>query len=110
MLDIDVTNKRDEDVMALDFIAGTNTYSGLAMDGLLEENAPRVIIPRQSLKTFTWHLGSIMEGETIYIAAAIFSDGMEEGDRGFFDGIKKSRIKYQEKQRVEKTKNGGGEK
>jgi len=104
---IDVTNKRDEDVMALDFIAGTNTYSGLSVDGLLEEINRSVIIPRQSLKTFTWNLGSIMEGETISLAAAVFSDGKEEGDKRFLDGLKKSRLHYQQKRREEKAKNGG---
>ena len=106
-LNIDVTNKRNEDVMALDFIAGKTTYSGLAIDGLLEENAPRVIIPRHSLKTFSWTLGAIIEGETIYLAAAIFSDGKEEGNRRFLDGIKKAREKHQQKRREEKGKNGG---
>ena len=106
-LNIDVTNKRNEDVMALDFIAGKSTYSGLAFDGLLEENAPRVIIPRQSLKTFTWTLGAILEGETISLAAAVFSDGNEEGNRRFLDGIKKAREKYQQKRREERGQNGG---
>jgi hypothetical protein len=104
-LNIDVTNKRNEDVMALDFIAGKNTYSGLRMDGLLEEGNARVVIPRHSLKTFTWSLGSILEGQTISLAAAVFSDGKEEGERWALEGIKKSRIKFQEKQRAEKAKN-----
>jgi len=106
-LNIDVTNKRNEDVMALDFIAGKNTYSGLRMDGLLEEGNPRVVIPRHSLKTFTWSLGTILEGQTISLAAAVFSDGKEEGERWALEGIKKSRIKFQETQRAEKPKNGG---
>lgn len=105
---IDVTNQRDEDVMALDFVAGKgkSTSSGLAMDGLLEEDHPLVIIPRHSLKTFSWNLGSIMEGETIFLAVAVFSDGKEEGDQHFLNGLKKSRIKYQEDRRNEKAKNG----
>lgn len=106
-VNIDITNKRNEDVMALDFIAGKNTYSGLRIDGLLEEDNPRVVIPRHSLKTFTWSLSAIMDGETISIAAAVFADGKEEGERWALDGIKKSRIKFQEKQRAEKAKNGG---
>lgn len=106
---IDVTNQRDEDVMAVDFIAGKgkSTSSGLAMDGLSQEDNPLVIIPRHSLKTFTWNLGSIMEGETIYLAVAVFSDGKEEGDKHFLDSLKKRRIKYQESRREEKAKNGG---
>ncbi|HEX5875223.1 MAG TPA: hypothetical protein VFY60_11295 [Pyrinomonadaceae bacterium] len=104
---IDVTNKRDEDVMALDFIAGKTTYSGLAIDGLLQEDNPLVIIPRHSLKTFTWSLGAIMERETISLAAAVFADGKEEGDKRSLNGIKKAREKFQQKQREAKAKNGG---
>jgi hypothetical protein len=106
---IDVTNQRDEDVMALDFVAGKgkSTSSGLAMDGLLEEDRPLVIVPRHSLKTFTWNLGSILDGETIFLTVAVFSDGKEEGDKHFLDALKKSRIKYQESRRAEKIKNGG---
>jgi hypothetical protein len=104
---INVTNKRDEDVMALDFIAGQSTYSGLSIDGLLEEDVQSVIIPRQSLKAFTWNLASIMEGETISLAAAVFSDGKEEGDKHFLNSIKKSRLHYQQKRREEKARNGG---
>lgn len=105
---IDVINTRDEDVMAVDFVAGKgkNTSSGLSMDGLLEEGHPLVIIPRHSLKTFNWNLGSILEGETIFLAVAVFSDGKEEGDQHFLNGLKKSRIKYQEDRRNEKAKNG----
>ena len=105
---IDVINQRDEDVMAVDFIAGVgkSTSSGLAMDGLSEESDALVIIPRHSLKTFTWNLGSILEGETIFLAVAIFSDGKEEGYKRYVDGLKKSRIHYQESRRKEKTKNG----
>ena len=106
-LNIDVTNKRDEAVMALDFIAGRANYSGLRIDGLLQEDSPLVIIPPHSLKTFTWALGGIMEGETVTLAAAVFADGKEEGERRFLDGIKKARVKFQEKQRAEKAKNGG---
>jgi hypothetical protein len=106
-LNIDVTNKRDEAVMALDFIAGKSTYSGLRIDGLLHEDNPLVIIPPHSLKTFTWFLGGIMEGETVTLAAAVFADGKEEGERVFLDGIKKARVKFQEKQRAERAKNGG---
>jgi hypothetical protein len=106
-LNIDVTNKRDDAVMALDFIAGGTTYSGLRIDGLLQEDNPLVIIAPHSLKTFTWSLGGIIEGEAITLAAAVFSDGKEEGNQLFLEGIKKARVKYQEKQRADKTKNGG---
>jgi len=106
---IDVTNQRNEDVMAVDFVAGIgkSTSGGITMDGLLIEDNPQVIIPRHSLKTFTWHLGEILEGETIVLAVAIFSDGKEEGDKQFLNGLKKDRIKYQENRRKEKARNGG---
>jgi hypothetical protein len=105
---IEVINHRDEDVMTLDFIAGSKgTYGGLLMDGLVQEDNPRVIIPRHSLKTFTWSLGAILEGETIFIGAAIFSDGKEEGTKRFLDGIKKGRLHDQQKKREQKLKNGG---
>jgi hypothetical protein len=105
---IEVTNQRDEDVMTLDFVAGSQgTSSGLAMDGLLEEQNPIVIIPRHSLKSFTWNLGSIMDEEPILLAVAVFSDGKEEGDKHFLDGLKKTRLKHQQKRREEKAKNGG---
>ncbi len=106
---IDVINNRDEDVMAVDFVAGKgkSTSGGIAMDGLLQEDNPSVIIPRHSLKTFTWNLGSILEGETIFLAVAVFSDGKEEGDKRFLNALKKSRIQYQERRREEKAKNGG---
>jgi hypothetical protein len=106
-LNIDVTNKRNKAVMALDFIAGRSTYSGLRIDGLLQEDNPLVIIPPHSLKTFTWSLGAIIEGQTVTLAAAVFADGKEEGERRALDGIKKARVKFQEKQRAEKAKNGG---
>lgn len=106
-LNIDVTNKRDEDVMAIDFIAGKSTTSGHCMDGLLEEGKPSVIIPRQSLRTFTWYLSAIMEGDSIRLAVAVFSDGKEEGDKHFLEAMKKYRLQHQQQRREEKGKNGG---
>ena len=107
-LTIDVTNKRNEDVMALDFIAGkSGNSSGLRFDGLLQEDYPLVIIPRHSLKTFTWSLGAIMEGETVSLAAAVFADGKEEGDKRALYALKKARAKFQQSRREEKLKNGG---
>jgi hypothetical protein len=106
-LAIDVTNNRNESVMALDFIAGTNNYSGLSIDGLLQEGNPRVIIPPHTLKTFNWSLGEIMEGQTVSLAAAVFADGKEEGDKRSLEGLKKGRVKFQKDQREKKAKQGG---
>jgi hypothetical protein len=107
VLAIDVTNNRDEALMALDFIAGTNNRSGLGIDGLLQEGNPLVIIPPHTLKTFNWSLGEIMEGQTVSLAAAVFSDGKEEGDKLSLEGLKKVRDKFQKDQREKKAKQGG---
>ena len=104
---INIINHRDEDVMAIDLVAGKLTTSGFLMDGLLEEDKPSVIIRRHSLRTFTWNLASIMAGETIYVAAAIFADGKEEGNKHYLEGIKRSRLDYQKRRREEKARNGG---
>jgi hypothetical protein len=49
-IQIDVTNNRDSAVMGLDFIWKNNEVSGgNAMDGLLEEGSPRVVIPPHTL-------------------------------------------------------------
>jgi hypothetical protein len=104
---IDVTNTRDQSVMALDFISGKSDRSGIRIDGLWEEGNPRVIIPPHSLETFTWGLGEIIEGTTVSLAAAVFADGKEEGDNRSLNSIKITRAKHQKKQREEKAKNGG---
>lgn len=106
-LTIDVTNKRNESVMALDFIAGKTDYSGLRIDGLLQEENPLVIIPPHTLRTFNWGLGAILEGQTVTLAAAVFADGKEEGHKRALDGIRKARLKFQDKRRAEKAQNGG---
>lgn len=110
---IDVINHRDEDVMAADFICGVGkaTSGGLAMDGLQDLDNPRVIIPRHSLKTFEFFLSSFTEGESIFLAAATFSDGKEDGDPRSVSNFKSLRIHTQENFRKEKekakAKNGG---
>lgn len=107
-LSIDVTNKRDEAVMAVDFISGTdNDRGGIAMDGLFDEDDPHAIIPPHTLRTFTWGVGGIFEGTPARLAAAVFSDGKEEGDKLSLHGLKVSRLHYQQQQREKKAKNGG---
>lgn len=86
--------------MALDFIAGQTDYSGLRIDGLLEEQHPLVIVPPHTLQSFTWSPGAIIEGQTVTLAAAGFADGKQEGDRRALDGIRKARVKFQEKRRA----------
>ena len=105
-IEIDVTNNRDSAVMGLDFIWRHKRDSGgLAIDGLLEEDNPRVVIPPYTLKTFTWYLGEIPQGKTVFLASAIFADGKEEGDHRSLEGIKKDRIQHQLKK---KAQNGNG--
>lgn len=104
---IDVINQRDEAVMALDFISCKGDRSGMAMDGYLEEGSPLVIIPPHSLRTFNWGVGGILKGTTVFLAAAVFSDGKEEGDSKSLTGIKIGRQQYQQRRREQKAKNGG---
>lgn len=104
---IDVTNKRDAAVMSIDFVSGQQEYSALGIDGLLEEDNPRVVIPPHTLQTFTWPLAEIIEGQTIFLASAIFADGKEEGDKRSLDGIKVHRRQFQQRGREGKAKNGG---
>ena len=105
-IEIDVTNHRDSAVMSLDLISrNKDTSGGIAIDGLLEEDSPQHVIPPHSLKTFTLALGEIL-GERVFLAAAIFEDGKEEGDRRSLLGIHKTRTSYQLKKKAE-AKNGG---
>lgn len=108
---IDVINHRDEDVMGVDFITGVckSTSGGLAVDGLYDEDNPRVIIPRHSLKTFEFFLSSFLEGEPIFLAVATFSDGKEEGDPRSVSNFKSLRINGQETMRKEKARKGGSQ-
>lgn len=109
---IDVINHRDTDVMGVDFITGVckSTSGGIAMDGLYDEDNPRVIIPRNSLKTFEFFLSSFQEGEPIFLAVATFSDGKEEGDPRSVSNFKSQRKHNQEswrKEKEEKARKGG---
>ncbi len=73
---------------------------------LLEEGSSRVIIPPHALNSFTWSLGEIMQGRTVLLAAAIFADGKEEGDKRRLNGIIVHRRNFQQKQREAKAKKG----
>jgi hypothetical protein len=57
------------------------------------------------LKTFRLGLGEIL-GEPVFLAAAIFEDGKEEGDKRSLIGLRKSRTHYQLKKKAE-ARNGG---
>ena len=106
-IEIDVTNNRDSAVMSIDFIWRHKQNSGgIAIDGLLEEDNPRVVIPPHTLKTFTWFLSAIPQGQTLFLGSAIFADGKEEGDARSVEGIVKGRKQHQLKKKAQK-KNGG---
>ena len=108
MLVIEVTNNRDQAVMAVDFTSEVHgTYGGILIDGLLDAENPLVIIPPHSLKTFDWPLTEILEDATASLAAAVFADGKEEGDKRSLEGIKRAREDFQKKKRADKAKNGG---
>lgn len=104
---IDVINHRDEAVIALDFVAarGKSTSGGQGRVGSVEI-PPGALIPPHTLERFTWHLSSILEGEKVELASAIFSDGKEEGDRESLQGLKRARLDSK-KQLEENRRNGG---
>jgi len=102
-IEVDVTNNRDSAVMGLDFIWRHKQDSGgIAIDGLLENDNPRVVIPPHTLKTFDLFLGEIPQNETVFLGSAIFSDGKEEGDQRSLEGIRKVRIQHQLKKKAQK--------
>lgn len=102
---IEVTNHRNEAVMALDFVSAKDSISGgIAIDGLLQPDNPRMIIPPHSLETFEWALAEILEDSSLSLASAIFSDGKEEGDKRSLDGMKKDRAGYQKRKQSEERK------
>jgi len=106
-IQIDVTNNRDSAVMGIDFIWRNNEVSGgNAMDGLLEEGNPRVVIPPHTLKTFTVFLGEVLQNEPVFLGSAIFADGKEEGDQGSLAGIPQGRLQYRLKKKTQQ-KDGG---
>jgi hypothetical protein len=96
--------------MGLDFIWRNNEVSGgNAIDGLLEEGNPRVVIPPHTLKTFTVFLGEVLQNKPVFLGSAIFADGKEEGDKLSLEGIRKDRIQYQLKKKAQhkNVENGG---
>jgi hypothetical protein len=105
---IDIVNNSDSAVVSLEFVSGNEKESyGKGFDALLFEDAIQVGFPPHSLYTFDWSLGAIMQGETVFLSAAIFADGREEGDKRLVDGIKNQRKRFQQRLREGKAKNGG---
>lgn len=105
---IDIVNNSDSAVVSLEFVSGNEKESyGKGFDALLFEEAIQIGFPPHSLYTFDWSLGAIMQGETVFLAAAIFADGREEGDKRLVEGIKNHRKRFQQRLREGKAKNGG---
>lgn len=93
--------------MAVDFIwRHKGDSGGIAIDGLLEKDNPRVVIPPHTLKTFNLFLGEIPQNEIVFLGSAIFADGKEEGDRRSLDGIRKVRTQHQLDKKTPKEKGG----
>lgn len=106
-IEIDVINNRDAALMSIDFITKnpkTRDSAGIAMDGLADANAPQSLMAPHSLRTFTMYLGSII-GEPVFLAAAVYEDGKEEGEKRSLDGFR-SRRAHQNNKAGEKQ-NGG---
>ena len=107
-IEIDVFNNRDSALLCIDFItknAKTRDSAGIAMDALADTESPHSLMPPHSLRTFTMYLGSII-GEPVFLAAAIFEDGKEEGDKRSLDGFRSRRTHDQPKKNAE-VENGG---
>lgn len=106
-IEIDVINNRDSALMGIDFITKdprTHTSGGLAMDGLEADN-PHSIMAPHTLRTFTMFLGSMI-GEPVYLAAAVFEDGKEEGDKRSLDGFRARRAHDENKKKAEQPRGG----
>lgn len=106
---ISFINNSDSAVMSFDFVSGDEKARvGKGVDALLfEESSGFVAVPPHSLTTFSLSLGAIMQGETVFLAAAIFADGREEGDKRSLDGIKIHRKNFQKRLREGTIKSGG---
>jgi hypothetical protein len=99
-IEIDVINNRDSALMSIDFITKDKDSSGgIAMDGLADANNPHSLMPPHSLRTFTMYLGSMI-GEPVFLAAAVYEDGKEEGDKRSLDGFRASRTHDRSKKRA----------
>lgn len=107
-IEIDVINNRDSALMSIDFITKdpkTHSSGGIAMDGLEDEDNPQSLMPPHSLRTFTMYLGSMI-GEPVYLAAAVFEDGKEEGDKKALKYLRSRRPHDQRQKKAEKQSGG----
>ena len=100
-IEIDVINNRDSALMCIDFITKnpkTRDSAGIAMGSLADMADP--LMPPHSLMTFTMYISSMI-GEPVFLAAAIFQDGKEEGEKRFLDGFRSRRTHDQSKKNAE---------
>jgi hypothetical protein len=107
-IEIDVINNRDSALMCIDFITKnpkTRDSAGIAMDALADTNDPHNLMPSHSLRTFTMYIRSMI-GEPVFLAAAIYGDGKEEGEKRSLDGFR-SRRTHDHSQKTIDGKDGG---
>jgi hypothetical protein len=107
-IEIDVINNRESALMSIDFITKnrkTSDSAGMAMDGLADKDNPQSIMAPHSLRTFTMYLSSMI-GEPVFLAAAVYEDGKEEGDKKALENLRSGRSHDQLKKKAEKQ-NGG---
>jgi hypothetical protein len=112
LLVISFVNNSDSAVLSFEFVSGNKNESiGVGGDALMfEDSSGFVAVPPHALTTFSMSLGAIMQGETVFLAGAIFADGREEGDKRVVDGIKSRRENFQKGLRegtIKPLKSGG---
>jgi hypothetical protein len=112
LLVISFVNNSDSAVVSFEFVSGNKHESiSKGVDALMfEDSSGFVAVPPHSLTTFSVSVSNIMEGETLFLAAAIFADGREEGDKDRVEGIKSGRKNFQKGLRdgtIKILKNGG---
>jgi hypothetical protein len=81
-LQIGITNNSDKGVLAYEFSATDGEYfANRGTDGTIDDpDNPSVVIAPHSYSTFEWSLRSIYKGMPIYLSAARFAGGSEDGD------------------------------
>lgn len=107
-IEIDVINNRDSALMCIDFITKNpknRDSAGIAMDAREDTDNPHTLMPPHSLRTFTMYINAMI-GEPVFLAAAIFEDGKEEGEKRFLDGFRSRRTHNQSKKTAEAQKGG----
>lgn len=80
-LQIGILNNSDKAVIAYEFSATDGQYfANRGRYGSADADNPTTLIAPHSYATFDWNLHSIFAGMPIYLSAARFADGSEDGD------------------------------